>query len=181
MYMSFPYVAASLQARFAIGSATSGLMLMLFGVGGLFFISLAGLVVARTRETTRCVAGGVLLSASYALLAGSVSVVLSTIALIGMGMGFFMLHNLLQVAATRMAPEARGSAVAAFAAVFFLAQAIGTPFGGFIFDRFGPATLFLLSAIALLALGVILARHGSATDAARRPRFDGRSSPPRAE
>ena len=39
------------------------------------------------------------------------------------GLGFYMLHNTLQVNATQMAPAHRGSSLALFAAILFIGQA----------------------------------------------------------
>ena len=41
-----------------------------------------------------------------------------------------MLHNTLQTNATQMTPEARGTAVALFAAMYFIGQTVGVALGG---------------------------------------------------
>ena len=41
------------------------------------------------------------------------------LATLGVGLGFYMLHNTLQTNATQMSPEARGTAVALFASIYF--------------------------------------------------------------
>jgi MFS transporter, YNFM family, putative membrane transport protein len=45
------------------------------------------------------------------------------------GLGFYMLHNTLQVNATQMAPEARGLAVSLFAFFLFTGQSLGVALG----------------------------------------------------
>lgn len=50
-----------------------------------------------------------------------------------------------------MIPEARGLAVAAFASCLFLGQAVGVGLAGPLFDRFGAAPLYLVSALLLPA------------------------------
>ena len=49
-----------------------------------------------------------------------------------MGLGFYMMHNTLQTNATQMAPERRGTAVAAFACCFFLGQSVGVGAAGLV-------------------------------------------------
>ena len=44
---------------------------------------------------------------------------------IGLGVAFYLLHNTVQLKATEVAPDARGSAVAVYAASWALGQALG--------------------------------------------------------
>jgi predicted MFS family arabinose efflux permease len=67
-------------------------------------------------------------------------------------MGFYMLHNTLQVNATQMVPERRSVAVALFATAFFLGQALGVQAVGMAAAAFG--TTLVISACAL-ALAVV--------------------------
>jgi predicted MFS family arabinose efflux permease len=69
-----------------------------------------------------------------------------------LGLGFYMLHNTLQTHATQMAPEARGAAVAMFAAAFFIGQSIGVAATAAIVDTIGPRVAFVFAAVAVLAL-----------------------------
>jgi predicted MFS family arabinose efflux permease len=70
------------------------------------------------------------------------------------GLGFYMLHNTLQINATQMAPERRGAAVAAFASCFFLGQSTGVALGGVLLAITGTDHL-----IAAAGLGVALVGH----------------------
>ena len=45
--------------------------------------------------------------------------------MLGMGLGFYMLHNTFQAQVTEVAPKARASAVALHAFSFFCGQALG--------------------------------------------------------
>jgi predicted MFS family arabinose efflux permease len=69
------------------------------------------------------------------------------------GLGFYMMHNTLQVNATQMAADRRGAAVAAFASCFFLGQSAGVALGGWLVGVIGPARFLALGAIGLLAVG----------------------------
>ena len=48
------------------------------------------------------------------------------------GLGFYMLHNTLQVQATQMAPERRGASVSLFAFCYFCGQAMGVGLAGYL-------------------------------------------------
>jgi predicted MFS family arabinose efflux permease len=58
-----------------------------------------------------------------------------------------------------MTPQARGTAVAIFSSAIYFGQTGGVTTGAFIFDRFGGAPLFAVSAIGLPALALWLARE----------------------
>jgi predicted MFS family arabinose efflux permease len=58
-----------------------------------------------------------------------------------------MVHNMLQVGATQMAPEARGAALSLFAAMIFLGQTVGFAILSPVFDLFGAVPIFLVAAI----------------------------------
>jgi predicted MFS family arabinose efflux permease len=70
------------------------------------------------------------------------------------GLGFYMMHNTLQINATQMAPERRGAAVAAFASCFFLGQAAGVGVSGYLLEHIDPSQLSVWFAIALLITGM---------------------------
>jgi predicted MFS family arabinose efflux permease len=69
-----------------------------------------------------------------------------------MGLGFYMMHNTLQTHATQMAPERRGTAVAAFACCFFLGQSLGVGAAGLVVDRAGTQWVLAAGALGLLAV-----------------------------
>jgi predicted MFS family arabinose efflux permease len=68
-----------------------------------------------------------------------------------------MLHNTLQVNATQMTPEARGTAVAVFSSAIYLSQTIGVAAAAPVIDRYGAAPIFVVASIALAMLGWVFA------------------------
>jgi len=70
-----------------------------------------------------------------------------------------MLHNSLQTEATEIAPAARGSAVALFAAGLFSGQGLGPLLFGGVAHGFGFATALVGSCVGLLLLGVLVVRR----------------------
>jgi hypothetical protein len=74
------------------------------------------------------------------------------------GLGFYMLHNTLQVQATQMAPAARGSAVTLFACSLFFGQSTGVLLMAQSVDMGWLAYAFSLAALGVAALGVMVYR-----------------------
>jgi MFS family permease len=74
------------------------------------------------------------------------------------GMGYYMLHNCLQIEATELAPAARGSAVALFACGFFAGQALGPPLFGALMHSVGFTLALLVVAAGIALLGRVVVR-----------------------
>lgn len=71
-----------------------------------------------------------------------------------------MMHNTLQINATQMAPERRGTAVAAFASSFFLGQSVGVAVGGIVFVLIGSDHLLGLAGLSVFIVSsVFLVLH----------------------
>ena len=153
-YASFTYVSAMLHGRFALGTAMIGLLIGLFGVGGIVFVLTVRRLIRRLKESRRAVLGGTLLGVGFMALTLVRSLFIAGSAIFALGLGFFMLHNVLQVRATHMAPDAPGTAISLFAASFFLAQAVGVMIGGWTFDHLGASTSCYSSAALLAGLGL---------------------------
>src|SRR5690606_32087274 len=71
------------------------------------------------------------------------------------GVGLMMVHNMLQVGATQMAPDARGAALSLFAAMIFLGQTLGFAALSPVYDHFGAVPIFVATAVIfpLIAFG----------------------------
>jgi predicted MFS family arabinose efflux permease len=85
--------------------------------------------------------------------------------LFAMGLGFYMLHNTLQINATQMAPDSRGTAVACFASSFFLGQSTGVALAGFAVERMQTTPVMVISAFVLLIVGGTFSLMRSRRDA----------------
>jgi hypothetical protein len=66
--------------------------------------------------------------------------------------------NTLQTNATQMAPERRGTAVAAFACSFFLGQSVGVGVAGLVVDRAGTGWVLAAGALGLLVVAAAFNR-----------------------
>lgn len=177
IYMSFTYVAALLENRFPLGLGAIGALISLFGVGGLLFVLLVKFFVRNLSEKHRALLGGCSLGGGFATLMLTPSLFLTALAMTVLGFGFLMMHNILQVRATQMAPMSQGRALSLFAATFFAAQAVGAVIGGWSFDHLGPSVSFGASAIVLTFLGLaVAASPGSSESSAAHDNNAGSSS-----
>lgn len=152
-----PYAGAYLRHAFGLDYFTIGLVLASFGVGGLAFSALVRLMIARLGERGMIATGGTLIFASYCLLALAPSWKVFIPALAMVGMGFFTMHNPLQVRATELAPKARGSAMSGFAFSLFLGQGVGVFAISYLIDGPGYRMAYGLAAagVALLAAWIL--------------------------
>jgi predicted MFS family arabinose efflux permease len=83
------------------------------------------------------------------------------------GFGFYNMHNTLQLRATELAPATRASAVALFAAAFFLGQGVGPLLGGMIGDAIGFTVLYAAAGVLIVGLGFATAHGVKRIDAER--------------
>jgi predicted MFS family arabinose efflux permease len=163
LYGPFAFIATHLHERFGLTLAASGSVVMLFGLGGFVFAVASTRLVKRLGEVGLARWGGSIMAASMALVAFTPHWVLALPGCLGMGLGFYMLHNTLQVNATQMAPQRRGPAVSAFASLFFLGQSVGVVVAGVLRTHWGST-----APIALGAAGVLIVAWGFGAMRARR-------------
>ncbi len=90
-----------------------------------------------------------------------------------LGFGFYWLHGCIQVYATELAPQARGSAMALHSASFFLGQAAGPVVYGIGFAKIGMTPVLVVGAILVAGVGVVCSRPCDGRRFPRRP-----NSPP---
>jgi predicted MFS family arabinose efflux permease len=143
----FAYVSSHLHDHFGLRFDQVGLILAVFGIGGLMFPLTSSFLVRTLGESGLVQTGGVLIACSMlaAALLDSVTPFFAIAAV--MGFGFTMLHNTLQTRATQMAPANRGSAVSLFASMFFLGQMTGVAIAGWSYDQWGAIPGFAASAV----------------------------------
>ncbi len=157
LYGPFAFFATHLHLKHGLSLSLSGSMLVAFAVGGISYSFGAGRLVGRLGEAGLARGGALLMFVGIVAVAlGPTSLPAAPFALPGlfaMGLGFYMLHNTLQINATQMAPETRGTAVALFASSFFLGQSTGVALCGLAVERLGTTPVLLAGAVVLLAVG----------------------------
>ena len=158
IFGSFAFMVTHLHQVHGIPLATAGQVVMLFGLGGLLFTVSAYYLVHRLGEIGLCRWGGLLVAGSFAAVALSTNWWWAIPASFVSGMGFYMLHNTLQINATQMAPERRGAAVAAFAAAYFIGQSAGIALQGLLLPSIGTSGVILLGAAGVTLVSQNFAR-----------------------
>ncbi len=153
MFGSIAFIPVHLQQRFSLGPAAAGAMVSAYAVGGVLYALGAKRFVARLGERGLAAGGGLVLAAGYMLLAFAPVAWASVPGILLIGVGFYMLHNTLQVNATQMAPTARGSAVSLFALCLFTGQSAGVWVFGNVVDAYGTKPVFVAVALGLSLLG----------------------------
>jgi YNFM family putative membrane transporter len=155
----FPYVSADLHLRFGLSFTAIGIVIGIFATGGLIYASAVRLLMRRLGQTGIANTGGVLMGLSFLTLAIEPVWHFAPLATLGIGLGFFMLHNTLQTEATQMSPQARSTGVALFASMYFIGQTVGVALAAPVMDRHGARPLFLVSAVLLPALAFWFTRR----------------------
>jgi predicted MFS family arabinose efflux permease len=122
---AFPFVASYLIERFGLSAGEAGLVMAGFGVGAFAYTRLARRLVRRFGERGLLGLGGGALAGLLALIALAWAWWVVLLAQLCIGLAFFMFHGVLQARATEALPEARGTAVSAFAMALFLGQTLG--------------------------------------------------------
>jgi YNFM family putative membrane transporter len=157
MFGAFAYVSADLHKRFGLSFTIIGIVISMFGVGGLIYAGFVKQFVARFGQIGLAGCGGVLIGLAYLSLAAAQTWWQAPIAIMFLGLGFYMLHNTLQTNATQMSPEARGTAVGLYSAALYLGQTAGVAVAAPVIDRAGAQPAFIASAITLTGLGLWVA------------------------
>jgi predicted MFS family arabinose efflux permease len=158
LYGAFAFIATHMHLIHGLPLSSAGLLVMLFGFGGLLFASLSRVLVKRLGETGLTAGGGILTSLSLLVVGISPHWAWAIPGCFCTGLGFYMLHNTLQTNATQMAPERRGAAVAAFASCFFLGQSLGVGLGGAVAALSGTTSVLLAGSAGLILVSLNFAR-----------------------
>ncbi len=152
------FVPARMVDGFGLSASAAGGVMALYGVGGLVYSLMARRWLGLLGEKGLALLGAMMIAAGLLLLAWAPLVPLAVLGCFCAGLGFYMLHNTLQVQATQMAPEARGTAVTLFACLLFLGQSLGVLVVAASVDRGWIAQVFSMAAVGVVVLGVLVSR-----------------------
>jgi predicted MFS family arabinose efflux permease len=158
VYGPFAFIASHLHHEFGVSLSLAGSLVMLFGFGGVLYAVSSAQFVDRLGEVGLANGGGVILSAALLGVALAPAWWWAIASCLLAGLGFYMLHNTLQINATQMAPERRGAAVSAFASCFFLGQSAGVVLAGALADHIGTGPVIAVGALGVLAVALNFGR-----------------------
>ncbi len=156
---AFPFVGAFLVEEFGRNAAEAGAAVAGFGLGAFAYTRSARQLVRWLGERRLLLAGGVGLSLGLGGLALASAWTQVAAIQVLLGLAFYMFHGVLQVRATEALPEARGTAVGAFALALFLGQGVGSLVFGLGLSTVGYRGAFAVAGAGVLALAA-WARQG---------------------
>jgi predicted MFS family arabinose efflux permease len=163
LFGAFAFVPTHLHARYGVSLTLAGSVTLMFGLGGLAFAFLARLLVQRLGETGLAAIGAVLLGAGLVAVGLVPSQWLAAPCMLVAGLGFYMLHNTLQLQATQMAPARRGAAVSLFAFSYFCGQSIGVALAGYLLHFVQTGIVIAAGGVAVFIVGasfvIALTKH----------------------
>jgi len=154
LFGAFAFVATHLHARYGVSLTLAGSVTLMFGLGGLAFAVLSRVLVERLGETGLAATGAVLLGVSFTAVGIVPLQWLAGPCMLVAGLGFYMLHNTLQVQATQMAPARRGAAVSLFALCYFGGQSLGVGLGGYLLRFVDTGTVVAIGGILVSLVGL---------------------------
>jgi predicted MFS family arabinose efflux permease len=154
----FPYVALLLLASGETHSSYAGLIIAAFGLGGIILSLSLPFLVVRVTERQLMLTGALFAAIAFGLIALNMAWYIQAAVFVLFGLGFYMLHNCIQVHVTDLSQTARGTALSMHSSAFFTGQAIGPIYYGYAFDHLGVHVPPLFGAGVILIIGVVCAR-----------------------
>jgi predicted MFS family arabinose efflux permease len=155
---AFPFIGAYLIERFALSPAQAGLVVAGFGLGAFAYTRAAKRLVVRLGERGLVAVGGAMLVLALLGMAAAPSWWVVALMQLPCGMAFYMFHGVLQARATEALPEARATAVSAFAMALFLGQSVGALAFGAVLHAAGYGAVFAGAALLTAGLAAWVAR-----------------------
>jgi predicted MFS family arabinose efflux permease len=157
MYGVFPYMATMLHAAGETRASIAGVVLAGFGIGGTAYTLLVSVLVTRLGERRLMRAGGIAIGFCLLIIALQVPWPVEFANFVLLGFGFYMLHAVIQIYASELAPAARGSAMALHSFFFFLGQAVGPIVYGIGLSNGHITPVLVLGAAVMVGVGLTCA------------------------
>jgi MFS transporter, YNFM family, putative membrane transport protein len=170
IFGALAFVPTWLHLRTGMALTAAGGAVAAVGLGGLAYSVSARRLIPLLGERGLTTLGGALIGLGYVglvvFIGDQADALTWTVALIGCGVagvGFYMLHNTIQVLATQLVPQSRATAVGLFAGSIFVGQAVGVaiaaPLGATIGHEWVLAGSGVLMAVLGAAIGTVLVRR----------------------
>lgn len=158
MYGVFPYIATLLHEAGETRASIAGVVIAGFGIGGALYGVFISKLLPRLGETRMMRFGGMAMGFCLIVIAANLPWPAEFANFILLGFGFYMLHAVIQIYASELAPAARGSAMALHSFFFFLGQAAGPIVYGLGLRTVGIVPVLIFGAGVLAAVGMVCAR-----------------------
>jgi len=150
----FPLVAPLMVAHGFGDAVEAGIVIAGFAIGGAGYTFAVTWLVRRLGLAGMAGSGAALAGLLFMMLVIAPDLPFAAVTFALAGFTFYMLHNTLQILATEIAPEARGSAMALFATAFFSGQALGAVATAHAAAWLGIERAVILAGAVMLALAI---------------------------
>ena len=157
MYGCFPYIATMLRQAGEMRASIAGIVIAGFGVGGALYGVTISRLLPLLGETRMMRLGGAAMGFCLVVIAARLYWPLEFFNFALLGFGFYMLHAVIQIYASELAPAARGSAMALHSFFFFLGQAAGPIVYGAGLSTIGLGPVLLFGAAVVVGVGLTAA------------------------
>src|SRR5581483_5305971 len=154
----FPYVALLLLAGGLTHSSYAGIVIGGFGLGGIILALGLPILITRVTERQLMLTGAAGAAVAFVLISLNMAWYVQAAVFVLFGLGFYMLHNCIQVHVTDLSQTARGAAMSMHSSSFFTGQAIGPIYYGTAFAVFGTHIPPLFGVVVIIAVGLTCAR-----------------------
>jgi predicted MFS family arabinose efflux permease len=154
----FPYVALLLLASGETRSSYAGIVIAAFGLGGILYSLALPLIVVRVTERQLMLSGACAAAVGFVLIALNMAWYIQAVVFVLFGVGFYMLHNCIQLHVTDLTQTARGAALSLHSCSFYFGQAIGPIYYGYTLGHFGVHVPPLFGAAVIIVIGLVCAR-----------------------
>ena len=158
MYGVFPHVATMMHDAGETRASIAGIVIAGFGIGGALYGVLVSRLLALLGEIGMMRTGGTLMGFCLLMIATRAVWPIEFANFALLGFGFYMLHAVIQIYASELAPSARGSTMALHSFFFFLGQAVGPIIYGIGLRNGHITEVLLVGAAVVTAVGWVCAQ-----------------------
>lgn len=155
----FPYIALLLERGGEPRASIAGIIIAGFGLGGLVYAIAVGRLLARFGEQRLMAAGGLIMGLSMMVIAQRLPWQIELLMFVALGLGFYLLHGVIQIYVTELVPVARGATTSLHSSFFFLGHAIGPLVYATGFASIGVTATLVIAGAVLIALGLFCANR----------------------
>ncbi len=139
-------------------ASIAGLVIGGFGIGGALYALSVSRLLPVLGETWLMRGGGLVMGLCLLVMAMRVPWPVEFVNFVLLGFGFYMLHAVIQIYASELAPAARGSAMALHSFFFFMGHAVGPIVYGVGIATVGVTPVLLVGSVVLVTAGFVCAQ-----------------------